>query len=165
MHSSTGCTRCVRPWDSRCSLDIRQLYSTIIMEQSRSTNHKHELPDATVTEKGHNPSCGDEIELSLRLSGDVIEEASFTGHGCAISQASTSLLCELIEGNTVAEAQKKVDTFLGMIKGEITDDALLEETLGDALALKSISYMPQRVKCAVLAWHTLDDILKSEPKA
>lgn len=146
-------------------MDIQQLYSKIIMEQSRSTDHKHELPDATVTEKGHNPSCGDEIELSLRLSGDVIEKASFTGHGCAISQASTSLLCELIEGNTVGEAQKKVNTFLGMIKGEITDDEVLEETLGDALALKSISFMPQRVKCAVLAWRTLDDILKSEPKA
>ena len=142
-------------------MDLKQLYSQIIMEHSRSEEHKHELDGATATERGHNPSCGDDIKLSIRVADGIIQEAAFTGHGCAISQASTSLMCELVEGVSVAKAKEQVETFLGMIKGEIVDDDFLEEELGDAVALKSISVMPQRVKCAVLAWHTLGDLLKN----
>lgn len=140
-------------------MDLKQLYSQIVMEHSRSDEHKHELEGATATERGHNPSCGDDIELSIRVKDGIIEEAAFTGHGCAISQASTSLMCELIQGLPLDEAKKKVETFLGMIKGEITDDDLLEDELEDAVALKDISHMPQRVKCAVLAWRTLDSMI------
>lgn len=141
-------------------MDLQQIYSQIIMQHSRSSDYKREMEDPSIKERGHNPSCGDDIELSIRLNGDVIEEASFTGHGCAISQASTSLMCELIEGETVEEAKAQVESFLAMIKGEKTDMDQLEDELGDAVALQNIAYMPQRVKCAVLAWHTLDAMLK-----
>jgi len=143
-------------------MDLRQIYSQIIMENSRSNRHRYEMPDATATERGYNPSCGDDIHLSIKIEDDVITDASFTGAGCAISQASTSLLCGLIKGKTVTEAKELIKTFLGMIKGEITDDSILEEELEDAVAFKNISTMPQRVRCAVLAWRTLDLIIAKE---
>lgn len=146
-------------------MDLKNLYSQIIIENSRNSQHRHELDDATATERGHNPSCGDDISLSIKVEEGVIEEAAFTGTGCAISQASTSLMCDLIEGETLAVAKEKIETFLGMIKGEIKDDEVLEDELGDAIALKSISVMPQRVKCAVLAWHTLDHMIADLQKA
>ncbi|MCI6659401.1 MAG: SUF system NifU family Fe-S cluster assembly protein [Peptoniphilaceae bacterium] len=141
-------------------MDMKQIYSQIVMQHSRNSDYKHEMEDATCSEHGHNPSCGDDITLNLKLKGDIIEKASFTGEGCAISQASTSLMCELIEGEDVASAQKGIEAFLGMIQGTKTDDEELEDALGDAVALKEISHMPQRVKCAELAWRTLDAVLK-----
>lgn len=141
---------------------MKQIYTQIVMEHARLSAHRHELADATDSERGHNPSCGDDITLHIKREGDRIEELSFTGHGCAISQASTSLLCELLEGKSVEEAKQAIEAFLAMIKGEEQDDDVLEEQLGDAVALKDISHMPQRVKCAVLAWRTLNDMLEKE---
>lgn len=140
-------------------MDMKQIYTQIVMAHARESAHRHDLADATESERGHNPSCGDDITLHIKRHGDRIEKISFTGHGCAISQASTSLLCELVEGQSTEEAKKAIETFLAMIKGEEQDDEILEESLGDAVALKDISHMPQRVKCAVLAWRTLGDML------
>lgn len=142
-------------------MDLRQIYSRIIMEQSTSKRHKHEIEDASATERGFNPSCGDDIHLSVKFDGDVISDIAFEGHGCAISQASTSLLCGLIKGKTIEEAKELIRLYLDMIKGEVDDPDALEE-LGDAVALQNISTMPQRVRCAVLAWRTLDLILAKE---
>lgn len=141
-------------------MDLKQIYSQIVMQHASSSDYHYELEDADIVEEGHNPSCGDEIELQLKLDGDKISKASFTGHGCAISQASTSLMCELIEGLTLEEAQEKVGDFLAMIRGEKTDQDELEDALGDAAALSSISYMPQRVKCAELSWNTLGGLIE-----
>ncbi|WP_150824940.1 Fe-S cluster assembly sulfur transfer protein SufU, partial [Megasphaera sp. DJF_B143] len=91
------------------------------------------------------------------------KDAAYTGHGCAISQASADIMIDLIKGKTVEEALRLVNLFLEMIKREVTDDDKLEE-LEDAIALKNISNMPARVKCAVLAWHTLKDALEREEK-
>ncbi len=140
-------------------MDMKQVYTQIVMEHARHSDHKHPMDDATHSEHGHNPSCGDDITLQVKLDGDTIQAMSFTGEGCAISQASTSLMCEELTGKSVEEAHKAIGVFLGMIKGEETDDEVLEESLGDAVALKDVSHMPQRVKCAVLAWRTLDDLL------
>ncbi len=112
-----------------------------------------------ISEKGHNPSCGDEIEIEVKFDGDVIADIAFTGSGCAISQASTSMMIDLIKGKTKAEAAELIEKFIGMIKRDIKDDEELE-VLEDAMVLKNISNMPARVKCAVLAWHTLDEIMK-----
>ena len=144
-------------------MDLNSIYSEIIMEHNASHHNKRHIEDADVVEQGHNPSCGDEIELQLKIDNNVIEDAAFTGVGCAISQASTSIMIDLIKGKTVEEAKHIVETFLGMIKREITDEKELE-ILEDALALKNISNMPARVKCAVLAWHTLDQSLKKDKK-
>ena len=90
-----------------------------------------------------------------------MKDAAFTGIGCAISQASTDIMAELIRGKSVEEARNLAKKFISMIKGEITDEDELEE-LDEALALKNVAHMPARVKCAVLAWHTLDDALKKD---
>ena len=140
---------------------LGDLYTEVIGEHSRSPENKGELAAATVRERGHNPSCGDEITLELLIEGDIIKDAAFTGVGCAISQASTDIMIDLMRGKTVEEAQRLAQLFTAMIKREVTDDAALEE-LDEAIALKNISNMPARVKCAVLAWHTLEDVLKKD---
>ena len=140
---------------------LGDLYTEVIGEHSRSPENKGELAAATVCERGHNPSCGDEITLELQIENGIIKDAAFTGVGCAISQASTDIMIDLMRGKTVEEAQHLAQLFTSMIKREVTDDAALEE-LDEAIALKNISNMPARVKCAVLAWHTLEDVLKKD---
>lgn len=140
---------------------LGDLYTEVIGEHSRSPENKGELAAATVRERGHNPSCGDEITLELQIEGDIIKDAAFTGVGCAISQASTDIMIDLMRGKTVEEAKRLAELFTSMIKREVTDDAALEE-LDEAIALKNISNMPARVKCAVLAWHTLEDVIKKD---
>ena len=144
--------------------DLSDVYTEIEGEHSREPFNKYHLDHPTDCLKGHNPSCGDEITLELDVEDGVVKDASFTGVGCAISQASTDIMIDLIRGKTVEEARHLAHLFIGMIKREITDDKELEE-LEEALALKNISHMPARVKCAVLAWHTLDDALKDKEKA
>ena len=142
-------------------MNLDSIYTELIAEHSRSTVHKHHLEHPSCSLKGHNPSCGDEITLELQVKDGVVEDAAFTGVGCAISQASTDMMVDLIRGKRVEEARALARKFIGMIKGEITDEAELED-LDEALALKGVSHMPARVKCAVLAWHTLDEALKDE---
>ena len=139
-------------------MGLENIYTELIAEESRNPENRHHLDAPTVTLKGRNPSCGDEITLELQVETDVVKDASFTGVGCAISQASTSMMIDLIKGESVDEAKRLAGLFLGMIKGDITDDDELED-LGDAIALKNISNLPARVKCAVLSWHTLDNAL------
>ncbi|MGB9780811.1 Fe-S cluster assembly sulfur transfer protein SufU [Caldanaerobacter sp.] len=136
--------------------DLNQLYSEIIMEHYENSPHRRELKEATHKERGHNPLCGDDITIYLKINGDVIEDASFTGHGCAISQASTSMMIDLIKGKDKKEALRLVQKFIDMIHKKDVD---LEE-LGDAQVLQGVSDFPARVKCALLAWKTLQDILK-----
>ena len=139
-------------------MEMDQLYTDLILEHNQDKRNKHELAEFTNSEHGHNPSCGDDLTLQIDVKDGVIKDAAYTGSGCAISQASASMMIDLIKGKTVEEALHYVDLFLGMIKKEVTDDAELEE-LEDAIALKNISNMPARVKCAVLAWHTLKEAL------
>ena len=140
---------------------LGDLYTEVIGEHSRSPENKGELAAATVRERGHNPSCGDEITLELQIENGIIKDAAFTGVGCAISQASTDIMIDLMRGKTVEEAQRLTQLFTSMIKREVTDDTALEE-LDEAIALKNISNMPARVKCAVLAWHTLEDVIRKD---
>lgn len=142
-------------------MGLEEIYTELIAEESRNPAHRRHLEHPTVVLKGRNPSCGDEIALELFVKDGTIESAAFTGVGCAISQASTSLMIDLIEGQPIEKAEHLTALFLGMIKGEIADDDALEE-LGDAAALKSIATLPARVKCAVLSWHTLDEALHGE---
>lgn len=142
-------------------LGIEQIYNDILTEHVRSNHNKKHLENPTHTLKGVNPSCGDEITLELREEDGRIKDASFTGLGCAISQASTSIMIDLIKGKTINEALELGNTFFEMIKGERKTDEELE-ILEDAIALKDISHMPARVKCAVLSWHTLKEIMKEE---
>ena len=138
--------------------DLTDVYNDLIMEHSINSYNKKKLEGADYSEMGHNPNCGDEITLELKLNGNKIEDMAFTGHGCAISQASTSIMIDTLRGKTIEEAKEIIKTFIEMIKREITDEEQLKK-LEDAIAFKNVSNMPARVKCALLAWHTIEDML------
>ena len=139
--------------------DLDSIYTDVIMEHSTATYNKHKLQDATNSEHGHNPSCGDDITLEIKKDGDIITDLAFTGHGCAISQASTSIMIDLLKGKTVEQATKLISIFIRMIKRENVSVEELNE-LEEAQALKNISNMPARVKCAELAWYTMQKLLE-----
>ncbi|MBE6469095.1 MAG: SUF system NifU family Fe-S cluster assembly protein [Coriobacteriaceae bacterium] len=135
--------------------------STTFMDHNAHPDYKYEMDGATHEHDGINPSCGDELTLQLRIEDGVIREASFTGHGCAISQASADIMAELVTDETVEEARRLSGLFLAMIRGEeLSEDDF--EDLDEAAELRDISHMPARVKCAELAWRTLDGILDED---
>ena len=138
--------------------NLNEVYNELIMEHSMNSYNKKKLLKSDYQELGHNPSCGDEITLEIKMNGNVIEDMAFTGHGCAISQASTSIMIDTLKGKTIEEAKEIIKTFISMIKREDVDETNLEK-LEDAIAFKNVSNMPARVKCALLAWHTLDDMI------
>ena len=142
-------------------MENRSFYNEILTEHNLHPEFKHDLPDANIELEGVNPSCGDELTLQLRVENGVIEEASFTGHGCAISQASADIMADLITGETVEEAHRLAELFLAMIRGEKLSEEDLED-LDEAAQLQDISHMPARVKCAELAWRTLDGMLTGQ---
>ena len=138
--------------------NLDEVYNELIMEHSMNSYNKKHLDKADYSEIGHNPNCGDEITLEVKLDGDKIKDMAFSGHGCAISQASTSIMIDTLKGKDIKEAKEIIKTFIGMIKREIKDDKELEK-LEEAIAFKNVSNMPARVKCALLAWHTMEDLI------
>ncbi|MBR9936070.1 SUF system NifU family Fe-S cluster assembly protein [Oscillospiraceae bacterium Marseille-Q3528] len=138
----------------------RTFYNEILTDHNMRPMHKHDLPDANMVLEGVNPSCGDDIFLKLKVENDEIVDGSFVGSGCAISQASADIMLELIIGKKKEEALHLADLFLQMIKGTIKEEDL--EELEEAIALQDISHMPARVKCAVLGWHTMEEMLKKQ---
>lgn len=118
---------------------------------------KHDLADADIVLDGVNPSCGDEIQLKLKTDGNVITDAAFVGDGCAISQASTDIMLGMVIGKEKQDALRLCDIFMRMIRGEATEEEI--ESLEEASALRDISHMPARVKCAMLGWRTLKEAL------
>lgn len=143
--------------------NIEEVYNDLIMEHSMNSYNKKKLESCDFCEKGHNPNCGDEIELQIKLDGDKIADMAFTGHGCAISQSSTSIMIDVLKGKTIEEAKKIIETFINMIKREPQTEEDLKK-LDEAIAFKNIANMPARVKCALLAWHTLEDLLNKNGK-
>ena len=138
--------------------NLEEVYNELIMEHSMNSYNKKKLSCSDYCQMGHNPNCGDEISLEIKLNGNIIEDMAFSGHGCAISQASTSIMIDTLKGKTIEEAKDIIKTFIEMIKREITDEEELKK-LEDAIAFRNVSNMPARVKCALLAWHTLEDML------
>lgn len=141
-------------------MDLKSLYTDMLLQESNNKANRRNLECPTHSELGHNPNCGDEITLQLEMDGETIKDASFVGEGCAISRASTSMMIDLIKGKNVHEAKELTEKFIGMIKKEVPVDEDLMDSLGDAVVLENVSNMPARVKCAVLAWHTLSNIIE-----
>ncbi len=137
---------------------VGNIYTAALMQHNSHPDYKYEMEGCTCSHEGVNPSCGDELTLQLRIEDGVIEEASFVGSGCAVSQASADMMADLITGETVEEAKRLVGLFLGMIRGEALSEEDKED-LDEAAELESISRMPARVKCAELAWRTLEKLL------
>ena len=140
--------------------EMMEIYKQVIIENTKEKEHKKEIKG--IEKEGINPSCGDELKIYVKMDKDnnIIEEISFTGRGCAISEASANIMAEILKGKKKEEAKKIITTFFDMIKLNETDDEKLMEILGDAYAFKNISYMPSRVKCAFLSWKTLEKILE-----
>ena len=137
---------------------MNNFYNEILTEHNVRPEFKFDLPDATLKLEGVNPNCGDDIWLNLKVKDGVIQDASFSGDGCAISQASADIMIGMILGKTKEEALHLSDLFLKMIKGTATEEEV--EELEEASALKDIAHMPARVKCAVLGWRTLREALE-----
>ena len=144
-------------------MENRSFYNEILTEHNIHPEFKHDLADADIVLEGVNPSCGDDIFLKLKLDGDVIADGAFVGDGCAISQASADIMLGMILGKKKEEALKMGETFLKMIKGEATEEEI--DSLEEASALRDIAHMPARVKCAELAWRTLEKLLERETAA
>lgn len=144
-------------------MELKQLYTDLILEYNRDETNKRKIESPTVHEHGHNPSCGDDIDIEAKVENGIITDLAYTGSGCAISQASTAMMAELLQGRTVEEGLRLCRLFLDMIRGKVTDDSKLEE-LEAAITLKDISQMPVRVKCATLGWHTLEMALEKVEK-
>lgn len=137
--------------------DLRELYQQVILDHSRSPRNFKALEDASCHAEGMNPLCGDEITVYLRLEGDVIREVSFTGTGCAISKASASMMTAGVKGKTMAEARALFEKFHRLLtERDVTPESL---GLGSLAAFAGVRDFPIRVKCATLAWHTLQAAL------
>ena len=141
-------------------MENRSFYNEVLTEHNAHPEFKHDLPDADIVLNGVNPSCGDDIWLKLKLDGDTVVDGAFVGDGCAISQASADIMLGMVIGRSRAEALELADKFMRMIKGEATENEI--EDLEEASALRDISHMPARVKCAVLGWRTLKEALENK---
>ena len=140
-------------------METKTFYNEVLTDHNMHPYHKHDIDNADLELEGVNPSCGDDIFLNLKFEDGVIKDGSFQGDGCAISQASADMMLDLIVGKTKEEALQLADIFLRMIKGEASDDEI--DQLEEASVLKDISHMPARVKCAVLGWHTMEEMVEN----
>lgn len=141
-------------------MENRNFYNEILTEHNMHPDFKHYIEGADIVLDGINPSCGDEIQLKLKTDGDIITDGAFVGDGCAISQASTDIMLGMIIGQSKETALKYADIFMRMIRGEATEEEI--DSLEEASALRDISHMPARVKCAMLGWRTLSEALKGK---
>ena len=138
--------------------DLEELYQEVILDHSRRPRNFGELPDASVKVHGDNPSCGDEIHLAVKFNGNGgLEAIKFTGHGCAISQASASLMTMKLKGKSRAEVEKMLGAFHDLVTAENSDGA---KNLGDLQVMRGVRRFPQRVKCAMLPWRAIEQALR-----
>lgn len=142
-------------------MNANELYTPALLDHVSNPDYNHDLSDATHSHHGVNPTCGDELNLHLKIKDGVIEDASWTGIGCAISKGSADMMSDLIMGETVERASYLAGLFHRLVIGEKLNEKEREE-LDEVVSLESISKMPARVKCAELAWRTLEEILKSQ---
>ena len=148
-------------------MDLKDLYQDIILEHGKSPRNFGKCEKHTHEAKGHNPLCGDQVQIYLKLNDKKkVENLTFEGSGCAISIASTSIMTELVKGKSLEIAKKIVFDFLNMIKNtsEIKSDQLNNEQKIKIMSLSGVKQYPMRVKCATLAWHTLTSAIEGKKK-
>tara|TARA_Y100000590_G_scaffold267596_1_gene300510 strand:- start:3994 stop:4464 length:471 start_codon:yes stop_codon:yes gene_type:complete len=146
-------------------MDLKELYKDIILEHGKSPRNFGKCEMYTHKARGHNPLCGDQVQIYLKLNKErKIENLTFEGSGCAISIASTSIMTELVKGQSATIAKKTVIDFLNMIKNatEIKSNDLSEDQKTKIMSLSGVNQYPMRVKCATLAWHTLTSAIEEK---
>ncbi len=139
-------------------MNLKELYQEIILEHGKNPRNLGKAHEFNKDAKGHNPLCGDNVHVYLKLNGQkIVEDISFEGSGCAISMASASIMTDLIKGKNEHEAKEIVEDFLGMIKEnpELKTEYLKEDEKTKLMCLSGVKQYPMRVKCATLSWHTL----------
>jgi nitrogen fixation NifU-like protein len=147
----------------RSTPPLASLFQELILDHYRKPRNKGELAEPDVSVHMRNPTCGDEIRLQLRVRDGVIEDARFVGDGCSISQASVSMMTQLVKGKSVEDALDIAARFTRMMHGDA--DAARDRTLGDLRSLAGVSKFPVRVKCALLGFNALEEALPAEPPA
>ena len=146
-------------------MDLKELYQDIILEHGKSPKNFGKCEKYTHEAKGHNPLCGDQVHVYLKLNNEKnVDNVTFEGTGCAISIASTSIMTELVKGKSLEVAKKIVIDFLNMIKNtqEIKSNDLDEDQKIKIMSLSGVKQYPMRVKCATLAWHTLTSAINGK---
>ena len=138
--------------------ELQELYQQVIIDHNHNPRNFREIEHASHSAKGHNPLCGDKIDIFLIVKNDIIVEVGFTGSGCAISKASSSLMTEALTGKTTADAEKLFEEVHDMIINGKTD----VDGIGKLAVLSGVHKFPARVKCAILPWHTLKNALEKE---
>jgi nitrogen fixation NifU-like protein len=144
--------------------DLRDLYQDVILEHSKAPRNYRVQATANHKAEGYNPLCGDRFTIYLTLAGEKIEDISFQGSGCAISKASASMMTQSLKGKTVAEAEKLFERFHDMVTGHGAPGEPDAE-LGKLAVFSGVSEFPVRVKCASLAWHTLQAAIAGKQEA
>ena len=142
-------------------MSLDDLFTEIIIDHYQHPHNHGEVENATQHSRGYNESCGDDIEITLLVKDGIIEDAKFSGAGCSISQASASIMTDLVKGKSIEEVKSLADKFYSMVKGKEQTDKTTDEELGEAAALKGVSKFPIRVKCATLSWHTMEEAFKT----
>ncbi len=138
------------------SLPLDELYREIILDHYKQPRNRGELDPHSARVEGNNPLCGDEIQLDVRLNDAQLEDLAFQGRGCSISQASASMMTEAVKAKPLDDVHRLIDTFKDMMRGQPVD----ADELGDLEALEGVQKFPVRIKCALLAWTTLEEALK-----
>ena len=133
--------------------NLDQLYRSVIMDHYKNPKNKGVLSENNVTVDMNNPTCGDVIHLTLKVEGDIVQDAKFEGEGCSISMASASMMTQMVKGKKVDEALKVAHIFSDMMLGKDIDDSI---DLGDIEALSGVAKFPARIKCATLAWKAME---------
>jgi nitrogen fixation protein NifU and related proteins len=141
----------------RSTPPLASLFQELILDHYRKPRNKGELPDATASVHMRNPTCGDEVRLQLIVEDDVVRDARFIGDGCSISQASVSMMTQLVRGKTVEQARDIAQRFTKMMHGDA--EAARDRTLGDLRSLAGVAKFPVRVKCALLGFNALEELI------
>ncbi|MFM7491054.1 MAG: Fe-S cluster assembly sulfur transfer protein SufU [Actinomycetota bacterium] len=144
-------------------MELDSLYQEVILDHYKHPQHKSLAPNPTVQVHHVNTSCGDEITLNLHTNGATVDEITWDGVGCSISQASTSVVSDLVRGKSIAEALGIIDSFQAMIQSKGSDSGD-EDILGDGVAFAGVAKFPARVKCALLGWMATKDAISQSQK-
>ncbi len=141
--------------------ELKTLYQEMILDHNKNPRNFRAMEDADRSVEGYNPLCGDHYTVYMKMDGEMVKDISFTGAGCAISKASASVMSAMVKGKTRAQAEKLFEQFHQLVTGEVGGENHIEE-LGKLAAFSGVSEFPARVKCAILAWHTMKSALEAK---